>query len=624
MTIKKLMRLILVLVVFSISSLLVSSIYMINKVETLMTASQLVSLIEIDMLNLRKEEKDFLSRKNMKYVDNFNERFTLFNNNFNQLTAVLDSAGIPFTDYDLLRNTFDEYQTRFMNVVDMEVNIGLTEKEGVYGELREDAHNLEILINKSDDIILETGVLQLRRNEKDFMLRGDDKYVLSHNTNMADLKTYLSKLSLLDAFIVLEKYEESFGRLVQLSHLQGLSDYEGNVGELRKTIGITEGELRSNSEYLESTILVVVAEAKRILSFMGMSIVILLGLLIVFLSNRISGRLSQIVSAMHTISQGDGDLSVCLDEKGQDEIAQIGKAFNRFVSKINHTVSFVSSQVFELVHMAEEMSKAVDDTKSSALRQKDDILQMSGAINQMNVSISDVVNSVSLAEDFSIKTLNEAHNGAQITQKASDDVRELVNEVNDAAKVIQILVEQSNEIGDVVEVIEGIASQTNLLALNAAIEAARAGESGRGFAVVADEVRSLAIRTQSAIQQIMNLTSGITEQAHAASNLMKLSENQAAKTLSQTQIANSTLLGINEAINQVSDLNKQISIATQEQNEATNEISKKMHNINILCESSNENVTILNDENEALMNIANNLASLVNQFKLNELDSKAA
>ncbi|MDD9177699.1 MULTISPECIES: methyl-accepting chemotaxis protein [Aliivibrio] len=368
----------------------------------------------------------------------------------------------------------------------------------------------------------------------------------------------------------------------------------------------------------------VAADAKRLLTIMGIGIVILLGVLIVFLSNKITGRLSQIMSAMHNISKGDGDLSVRLDEKGQDEIAQIGRAFNVFVSKINDTVSFVSSQVLELVTMSEKMSKAVDDAKVNSVRQKDDLLQMSGAINQMNVSISDVVSSVALAEEFSVKALNEANNGANITQKASDDVRELTNEVNEAAKVIQILVNQSNEIGEVVDVIEGIASQTNLLALNAAIEAARAGESGRGFAVVADEVRSLAIRTQSAIQQIMNLTSGITEQAHAASNLMKLSENQAAKTLSQTQIANSTLLGINEAINQVSDLNKQISIATQEQNEATNEISKKMHNINILCESSNENVTILNDENEALMNIANNLASLVNQFKLNELDSKAA
>ncbi|MDD9177700.1 MULTISPECIES: hypothetical protein [Aliivibrio] len=183
-----------------------------------MTASQLVSLIEIDMLNLRKEEKDFLSRKDMKYVDSFNERFSIFNNHFTELTLTLDSAGIPFEDYELLRSTFDRYQAHFINVVNMEVQIGLTEKQGVYGALREDAHNLEMLINKSDDIILETGVLQLRRNEKDFMLRSDKKYVESHQANSRNLKAYLSQLADVDALRVLEEYEATFKKLVQLSH----------------------------------------------------------------------------------------------------------------------------------------------------------------------------------------------------------------------------------------------------------------------------------------------------------------------------------------------------------------------------------------------------------------------
>lgn len=71
----------------------------------------------------------------------------------------------------------------------------------------------------------------------------------------------------------------------------------------------------------------------------------------------------------------------------------------------------------------------------------------------------------------------------------------LVEEVENAADVINALEAESNAVNKVLEVINSIAEQTNLLALNAAIEAARAGDQGK-FSVIADEVRTLAIRIQ--------------------------------------------------------------------------------------------------------------------------------
>jgi len=69
-------------------------------------------------------------------------------------------------------------------------------------------------------------------------------------------------------------------------------------------------------------------------------------------------------------------------------------------------------------------------------------------------------------------------------------------------EAVKQLNQSVQEIGQVVSLVQDIAVQTNLLALNSAIEAARAGEHGRGFAVVAQEVRKLSDQTKHSVTQI--------------------------------------------------------------------------------------------------------------------------
>ncbi len=85
---------------------------------------------------------------------------------------------------------------------------------------------------------------------------------------------------------------------------------------------------------------------------------------------------------------------------------------------------------------------------------------------------------------------------AHITAKAAQDGRRLDEER-------QTLSAGADRIGNVAQTIAGIAGQTNLLALNATIEAARAGDAGKGFAVVASEVTSLALKTRTATEEMV-------------------------------------------------------------------------------------------------------------------------
>ncbi|MFT4928646.1 MAG: methyl-accepting chemotaxis protein [Phenylobacterium sp.] len=110
------------------------------------------------------------------------------------------------------------------------------------------------------------------------------------------------------------------------------------------------------------------------------------------------------------------------------------------------------------------------------------------------------------------------------------------------------MAEQADSIGSVVSVIDKIADQTNLLALNAAIEAARAGEHGRGFAVVADEVRQLAMSTQSSLDQINQIISGISNAVEQAGEQIQLQSNNLTML---SEHSNTSQVQINNACNDI-------------------------------------------------------------------------
>ncbi|MCV5870362.1 HAMP domain-containing protein, partial [Escherichia coli] len=75
---------------------------------------------------------------------------------------------------------------------------------------------------------------------------------------------------------------------------------------------------------------------------MGIIVVILAALGMVFLLLRpVLKPLNDIKDAMSQIASGDGVLSQRIQINTQDEIGQLAKAFNEFVSKIQATVSQV-------------------------------------------------------------------------------------------------------------------------------------------------------------------------------------------------------------------------------------------------------------------------------------------
>ncbi|HEY5745182.1 MAG TPA: GAF domain-containing protein [Chryseolinea sp.] len=79
---------------------------------------------KVSMLMLRRHEKDFFLRKDLKYQQEFNARFETFKA---QLEATTNKELITF---------LDNYRNEFNRVVEIEKQIGLTESEGIRGQIK--------------------------------------------------------------------------------------------------------------------------------------------------------------------------------------------------------------------------------------------------------------------------------------------------------------------------------------------------------------------------------------------------------------------------------------------------------------------------------------------------------
>ncbi|QOU32747.1 methyl-accepting chemotaxis protein [Vibrio coralliilyticus] len=316
---------------------------------------------------------------------------------------------------------------------------------------------------------------------------------------------------------------------------------------------------------------------------------IVLGILMPFLVTRaIRTPIMNLIDRLKQVAEGDGDLTIRLDDSSRDETGTVANAFNKFLGVLMGTITQINSKAEELGQSSEVAVSAMQRTLQNVEKQRCDIEQVATAINQMNATTQEVANSTANASSVTDEVRKHVMEGQKEALATQEVIQELANEVTTSSGVIENLVSETNNIGQVLESIQGIAEQTNLLALNAAIEAARAGETGRGFAVVADEVRSLAQRTQEATVDIQKLVDTLQSEAKNAVSSMKKGTDTAKLCLEKSSESANTFSVAAESVNQIAGLNLQIAAAAEEQSTVAQDLDNNLTSIKTLAEETAE------------------------------------
>ncbi|WP_072568669.1 methyl-accepting chemotaxis protein [Enterobacter sp. SA187] len=299
-------------------------------------------------------------------------------------------------------------------------------------------------------------------------------------------------------------------------------------------------------------------------------------------------RLVTIRDAMHAISNGTDDLSQRLPENGNDEVAEIARAFNAFSDKLAVVMVKLRDSSTSVKFAAREIAAGNQDLSGRTEQAASSLRGTASAIEQITASVGQSTDSAALAN-------TQAQAASEAASRGGDVVKQAIT-------TMQSIEEASSKIGDITSVIDGIAFQTNILALNAAVEAARAGEQGRGFAVVAGEVRTLASRSAQAAKEIKSLIESTTQSVSTGSRYVRL--------------AGESMGDIVSGIDSVSVIMREITVATSEQMKGIQEINHAVIDLDRMVQQNAELVVESAAAADALQLQAAELAETAGHFRI--------
>jgi methyl-accepting chemotaxis protein len=333
-----------------------------------------------------------------------------------------------------------------------------------------------------------------------------------------------------------------------------------------------------------------------------------------------------IIQPVHQVIDtiNNADLNSQFNSVRKDEVGDLQRSFDGFVTNIKNTLMQVSTASSEVSSACAEIGASAEELSSGASEQSTQSAEAAGAVGEMSGSIKENSQNAKATLETAHQAKQTAEQGGIVVQRTVDSMKNISVVVNRSAETVKALGRSSDQIGEIISVIDDIADQTNLLALNAAIEAARAGEQGRGFAVVADEVRKLAERTTKATKEIAVMIKQIQTDTKEAVASMDEGTKKVSDGIQLADHAGDSLLEIIKISQDVTDKVTQIASASEHQSQASDMIRNSVERINAVTQQNVEGTSMIAHSVEALNHLTANLQELLKGFKLGEPDTGRA
>ncbi|TKF21772.1 methyl-accepting chemotaxis protein [Vibrio genomosp. F6] len=556
MSIKQKLYLLGVIAILGVLSLLFATNSFVRTSNELTQAAKLVDKLEIRLLNLRRNEKDFLLRHDLKYLDKFSKNINIFLSLEDDLTSILTQQNLPSSSQ--LRQDILKYQAGFEKLVHAQTVLGLQEDTGLLGQFSQELESVES--QATGDQLLNL----IHFNTK--VLHGEFDGSFLVGINSAQLR-------------------KNAQQLIAQKIVVGLKYNTGLLGDTRALSHAVEEQFKAFSKALTTESNSQTNSLNIIKNIISGSVLLIIILFIWQISRSINTQVQRLLLVIRRISETN-DIGMRADLKGKDELVSVGLHFNTLLDKIEDLVSGSQEKSHQLTSSTNNMQGQLEEVIEQFNVQADHTTTMATAVQEMVATINEISESTTIAVEGVQQAASNAENGRVVVESTVTNIGQLSSTLSSSQQSIGSLNSHVDKIGGAVHIIQEIAEQTNLLALNAAIEAARAGEQGRGFAVVADEVRALASRTHQSTEEITNVVSAIQSQMSTVVADIEQCNTQGHETLAASEQLDNSLQQIINDMGSIQANSERIASAIEEQGIVMNQVSESITELNTISDNN--------------------------------------
>jgi methyl-accepting chemotaxis protein len=582
-----------------------------------------VSQVQAHSQKLQRIQKDFMLTKDAAYTKEYQAEFDEAHASLEKVKAIPQAAALSGS-IEKLHEAVNQHKVEFDKLTADATDMGLDETQGLQGALRKAVHNVEEKLKVANLDAMTVKMLMMRRHEKDFMLRGKEKYVgridkrreefaklLKESDLTAGDRTEISKL--LDTYqAVFKEYAAKAMHIKEdLVHLDEI--YEKIQPELIKM-----SETALSGKVTASETLYTAEETVRttymIVSFVALALAVGLGWLI---GRSITGPIRDLTGTMGELAEGNIDIDVRFTDR-KNELGRMARTVEVFRDNAVHTRALEEEQTKQAARAEEDKRSMMDDLASQfdasigAIVER--VSETAASLDQSAATMSSVSENTSARAETAAEASAQTTENVSVVASAAEEMTASISEINvqviraseasrsaaedvsQTAGQMDALAGMADRIGEVVSIISDIAEQTNLLALNATIESARAGEAGKGFAVVASEVKALANETAKATESISELVTEIQAETktavgsigkigevirdleHSSTAIASAMEEQGATTQSVAENVAQAADGtrdVSESIKVVKDASVDASDATRQVQSSINDLTEQ-------------------------------------------------
>jgi methyl-accepting chemotaxis protein len=477
------------------------------------------------------------------------------------------------------------------------VATNLLEVKAVQNRLRAEFLDMSLKTRRPDQEALERDIRATRPQVEKLLAKiaqlraGDERFL----ARLDELKQAIEAYSQVRDRQIALIYD---GRVAE-SREMSVGEQEARYEKMRNVANELSRDALENARTAAAASEALAQRSVRLITGIGLIAILAAIAIALLLNNIIVGPLQEVSSAARRIAAGDLGVSMPPSAR-RDELGDLSRVFDEMAQSLRRTISDVTEGVGVLASAASEITASSTQVAAGSAQAAVAVSETTTTVEEVKQTAHVSAQKARYVSDTAQKSVQFSQGGRRTVEESIEGMRHIQQQMEQIARSIVKLSEQSQAIGDIIATVNDLAEQSNLLAVNAAIEAAKAGDQGKGFGVVAQEIRSLAEQSKQGTAQVRSLLGEIQKATHGA----VLATEQGTKAVEAgTRLAGQlgeSIRQLGDSISEASQAATQIAASAQQQLAGMDQVALAMQNIN---QASNQNVASTRQAESAAQNL---------------------